>query len=220
LNQFAYAVTHDLREPLRNVINFSQFLLRAFKAGEEADAETSTNYIVEGVQRMEMLLNDLLAYSRAAGAVESPIRVDMNQALKHALDNLKTAIAESGAVVTNDYLPAIHGHDAQLVQVFQNLVSNAIKYRSEAVPRVQIRAQKEAYEWIFSVRDNGIGIQPEYWESIFGLFKRLHGQEIPGTGMGLAICSKIIERHGGRLWVNSQFGEGSEFLFSLPVHSQ
>jgi len=219
LNQFAYAVTHDLREPLRNVINFSQLLLRAFNAGSKADAQTSTRYIVEGVQRMEMLLNDLLAYSQA-GAEESPVSVDMNQALKHALDNLKAAITESGAVVTNDHLPSVSGHDAQLVQVFQNLVSNAIKYRSEAAPRVHIRAQNNAQEWIFSVRDNGIGIQPEYWESIFGLFKRLHGREIPGTGMGLAICSKIIERHGGRLWVNSQDARGSEFFFSLPVHPQ
>lgn len=220
LNQFAYAVTHDLREPLRNVVNFSQFLIRAFKAGSEADAETSTRYIVEGVQRMEMLLNDLLAYSQAAGTVELPVSVDMNQALRLALENLKTAIVESGAIITNNSLPAVQGHYAQLVQVFQNLVSNAIKYRSEAEPRVQIQAQRNGHEWIFSVRDNGIGIQPEYRKSIFGLFKRLHGREIPGTGMGLAICSKIIERHGGRLWVNSQFGEGSEFSFSLPVDAQ
>lgn len=220
LNQFAYAVTHDLREPLRNIMNFSQLLLRAFNGGSEADAELSTKYIVEGVQRMEMLLNDLLAYSQAAGGAESPVSVDINQALKRALDNLKAAITESGAVVTNDYLPSVRGHDAQLVQVFQNLVSNAIKYRSEAAPQVQIRAQKNAQEWIFSVRDNGIGIQPEHWESIFGLFKRLHGREIPGTGMGLAICSKIIERHGGRLWVNSQVRRGSEFFFSLPVEAE
>jgi PAS domain S-box-containing protein len=220
LNQFAYAVTHDLREPLRNVLNFSQFLLRAVKDGSETDAQTSITYIVEGVQRMEMLLNDLLAYSQAAGSQEAAAAIDMNQALNSALENLKATIAESGALVTNDYLPPVLGNHAQIVQVFQNLVSNAIKYRSDAIPRVEIRARKNEQEWIFSVRDNGIGIQKEYQESIFGLFKRLHGREIPGTGMGLAICSKIIERHGGRLWVSSQPDEGSEFFFSLPVPRQ
>ena len=220
LNQFAYAVTHDLREPLRNVLNFSQFLLRAVKEGSDADAQTSITYIVEGVQRMEMLLNDLLAYSQAAGSQEAAGPIDMNQALNSALENLKATIAESEALVTSDYLPPALGNRAQIVQVFQNLVSNAIKYRSEAVPRVKIRARKNEQEWIFSVRDNGIGIQQEYQESIFGLFKRLHGREIPGTGMGLAICSKIVERHGGRLWVSSQVDEGSEFSFSLPIAHQ
>ncbi len=217
LNQFAYAVTHDLREPLRNVLNFTQFLLRAVKNGSEADAQVSTRYIVEGVQRMEMLLDDLLTYSQAAGPQDAAIPVDMNQALFNALENLKAIIAESGAVITHGDLPPALGIHAQIVQVFQNLISNAIKYRSAAAPRVEIQARKNEHEWIFSVRDNGIGIQQQYQKSVFGLFKRLHGREIPGTGMGLAICSKIIERHGGRLWVNSQFGEGSEFCFSLPL---
>jgi PAS domain S-box-containing protein len=220
LNQFAYAVTHDLREPLRNVVNFSQLLLRAVKDGSETDAKTSIAYIVDGVQRMEMLLNDLLDYSHAAGSQDATASVDMNEALKTALENLKAAIAESEAVVTSDYLPPVVGHSAQIIQIFQNLVSNAIKYRSDALPRVEIRAQKNEHEWIFGVRDNGIGIPTQYQESIFGLFKRLHGKEIPGTGMGLAICSKIIERHGGRLWLSSQPGEGSEFFFSLPIPRQ
>ncbi len=220
LNQFTYAITHDLREPLRNVLNFSQLLLRAVKSGSEVDAQASIAYIVESVQRMEMLLNDLLAYSHAAGSDDETTAVDMNEALQCALDNLKAAIAESGAVVTSDDLPSVTGHNAQIVQIFQNLISNAIKYRSDAPPRVDIRAQMEDHEWIFSVRDNGIGIHPQYQESIFGLFKRLHGREIPGTGMGLAICSKIIERHGGRLWVRSQPGEGAEFFFSLPAENR
>ena len=217
LNQFAYAVTHDLREPLRNVQNFSELLLRGFSNGSQDDARTSIKYIVEGVQRMEMLLNDLLLYSQAGGCQASKALVDTNDALKRALENLKAAVAETEAVITSDYLPPILGHDAQMVQVFQNLISNAIKYRSAAAPRVQVRAQKNEHEWIFSVRDNGVGIRPEYQGIIFRLFKRLHGREIPGTGMGLAICSKIIERHGGRLWVSSQPGEGSEFFFSLPA---
>jgi PAS domain S-box-containing protein len=217
LNQFAYAVTHDLREPLRNVQNFSELLLRGMNSGSQDDAQTSVKYIVEGVQRMEILLNDLLAYSQAGGSQQSKALVDTNDALKRAQENLKAAITETDAVITSDYLPSILGNDAQMVQVFQNLISNAIKYRSAAVPRVQVRAQKNEHEWVFSVRDNGIGIRPEYQGTIFRLFKRLHGKEIPGTGMGLAICSKIVERHGGRLWVYSKPGEGSEFFFSLPA---
>jgi light-regulated signal transduction histidine kinase (bacteriophytochrome) len=166
---------------------------------------------------MEMLLNDLLAYSHAGDPEASAAPVDMNGALKRALDNLGVAISESGAVVTSDFLPTVFGNETQNVQIFQNLVSNAIKYRSGAAPRVEIRAQKNEEEWIFCVRDNGIGIQPEYQQWIFGVFKRLHSKEIPGTGMGLAICSKIIERHGGRIWVSSKPGEGSEFYFSLPA---
>lgn len=220
LNQFAYAVAHDLREPLRNVVNFSQLLLRGLKTDSKDDARTAIDYIVEGVQRMEMLLNDLLAYSQTGASQESATLVDTNDSLRQALDNLKAAIAETGAVIISDRLPPVLGHDAQMVQIFQNLVSNAIKYRSEAAPQVQIRAQMNDHEWIFGVRDNGIGIGPEYHATIFRLFKRLHGREIPGTGMGLAICAKIIERHGGRLWVSSQPAEGSEFFFSLPVQSE
>jgi PAS domain S-box-containing protein len=220
LSQFGYAVAHDLREPLRNVVNFSELLVRVLKGDSKGDAQTSIKYIVEGVQRMEMLLNDLLAYSQTSASQESRTLVDTNEALKQALDNLKAAIAETGAVITSDYLPPVLGYDAQMVQVFQNLISNAIKYRSEATPRIQIRAQKNEHDWTFSVRDNGIGIRPEYHAMIFRLFKRLHGREIPGTGMGLAICTKIIERHGGRLWVSSQPAEGSAFFFSLPLQSE
>jgi PAS domain S-box-containing protein len=181
LNQFAYAVAHDLREPLRNVVNFSELLLRGLKDDSKNDAQTSIKYIVEGVQRMEMLLNDLLTYSQTGASQESTRLVDTNEALKQALDNLKAAIAETGAAITSDYLPPILGHDAQMVQVFQNLVSNAIKYRSEATPRVQIRAQKNEQDWIFSVRDNGIGIRPEYQATIFRLFKASSG-EFVGDG--------------------------------------
>jgi PAS domain S-box-containing protein len=216
LTHFAYAVAHDLREPLRTIATFSELLHRSFKNGSQAGIETAIHHIVAGTQRMQTLLNDLLAYSRAGGSQESAVLVDTNAALSLALDNLKAAIAESGATITSDSLPPVPGHSAHIVEVFQNLVGNAIKYRSESAPHVQICAQKNDHEWIFSVRDNGEGIRPEHREKIFRPFTRLHGGDIPGTGMGLAICSKIIERYGGRMWVTSQPGEGSEFFFSLP----
>jgi light-regulated signal transduction histidine kinase (bacteriophytochrome) len=198
LNQFAYAVTHDLREPLRNVVNFSELLVRGLQHGAQEDTQTSIKYIVEGVQRMEMLLNDLLAYSHAGGSEASRALVNTNEALKQAPDNLRSAIAETGALLTSDYLPSVLGHEAQLVQVLQNLISNAMKYRSNAVPRAQIRAQKYEQEWIFSVRDNGVGIRPEYQGTVFRLFKRLHGREMPGTGMSfhlmpIYICPVLIK---------------------------
>jgi PAS domain S-box-containing protein len=216
LSQFAHAVTHDLREPLRNIITFSQFLQYSLRSGSEADTQKSVKFIEEGARRMELFLNDLLAYSHAGSPEPFAAPVDMNEALKRALDNLEVMISESGAEVTSDYLPSVFGHDGQMVQIFQNLVSNAIKYRSNDEPRVEIGAHKSENEWIVCVRDNGVGIEPKYQEWIFGVFKRLHN-EIPGTGMGLAICSKIIERHGGRIWVVSKPGEGSEFCFSLPM---
>lgn len=221
LNQFAYAISHDLREPLRNVTNFSELLVRHYKAEPGSDARTFQTWISEGVERMERLLNDLLAYSQTGAAFEeSPGVVDANDALREALDNLNVTITETGAIVASDRLPAVSGHRGQLVQVFQNLVSNAIKYRSDATPRIHVGAQKDGREWTFRVSDNGIGISPEHRTIIFGLFKRLHGRDIPGTGIGLAICSKVVERHGGRIWVDSRPGEGSEFFFSLPITPQ
>jgi light-regulated signal transduction histidine kinase (bacteriophytochrome) len=133
---------------------------------------------------------------------------------------LQATIGETGAQVSSGYLPSIVGYEAQLSQLFQNLIGNAIKYRSERPPRVYISAEKHGHEWIFKVRDNGIGIAPEYYKTIFGVFKRLHGKETPGTGIGLAICSKVVEHHGGRIWVESKFGEGSEFCFTLPEYWQ
>lgn len=218
LSQFAYVVSHDLREPLRNVINFAELLVREYGDAGGSEAEIYARFIRDSVQRMELLLNDLLAYSQLGGPHEQPHRLlNMNEVLATARNNLETVISGSGAEITSDILPAVFGYETQLAQVFQNLIGNAIKYRSAAPPRVHIGAQKKDGEWIFSVRDNGIGIAPEYQRLIFGVFKRLHGREIPGTGIGLAICSKVVDRHGGRIWVESARGQGSEFFFTLPA---
>jgi PAS domain S-box-containing protein len=216
LNNFASAVSHDLREPLRNVVNFSQLLVREGDDRKNSATQEYAEYVVEGVNRMEMLLNDLLAYSQVGGR-EQPARLtDVNEIVKTTLENLQAMIAETGAQVSSSHLPHIVGYEAQLSQLFQNLIGNAIKYRSERPPRVHISAEKRGHEWIFKVSDNGIGIAHEYHKTIFGVFKRLHGKETPGTGIGLAICSKVVEHHGGRIWVESKPGEGSEFLFTLP----
>jgi PAS domain S-box-containing protein len=218
LNQFAYAVSHDLREPLRNIVNFSELLVREHNNRPGSEDETFTRFIVEGVHRMETLLDDLLAYSQMGGPQELPPRLlDTNEIVGKTLANLRATIAETGARITSDRLPSVVGYEVQLSQLFQNLIGNAVKYRSELPPEVHIGARRDGDEWIFSVRDNGIGIDPQYRKMIFGVFKRLHGRDIPGTGIGLAICSKVVERFGGRIWVESVPGEGSEFFFSVPI---
>ncbi|MGO4883870.1 MAG: sensor histidine kinase, partial [Bryobacteraceae bacterium] len=217
LSQFAYAISHDLREPLRNIANFTELLVRQYSKPLEADTRTHVDYILNGVSRMEALLNDLLAYSQVGGGEARHGLVATNGVVEKVLADLHSAIVESGAQVTADYLPQVCGHEPQLTQLFQNLIGNAIKYRSVRPLRIHIGAQRSKGEWVFSVRDNGVGIAPEYHDIIFGVFKRLHGRDIPGTGIGLAICAKVIERHGGRIWVESQPGEGSEFFFSLAA---
>jgi two-component system CheB/CheR fusion protein len=218
LQHFAYALTHDLREPLRMVVNFTQLLGREYagKLGEEADKFIS--YSVQGALRMEALLNALLVYWEVAGhELDGSASVECGAALAKALVNLDAAIAESGATVTSDPLPTVDSEEVFLIQVFQNLISNSIKYRSEEAPRIHVSAKRDADRWLFSVQDNGIGIDPKDAERVFGVFKRLHGSEIPGTGIGLAICKKIVERQGGRIWVESEPGRGSTFKFTLPV---
>ncbi|MGH9646302.1 MAG: PAS domain S-box protein [Bryobacteraceae bacterium] len=215
LSQFAYAVSHDLREPLRNVANFSELMVREYAGRSET--RTYANYVVNGVRRMETLLNDLLAYSQAGGPSDTPpTLVNTHQVLQKTLADLRSAIADSGAEITADRLPDVQGHEAQLSQIFQNLISNAIKYCSDQPPRIRIRAERNEDGWTFRVRDNGVGIAREYHETIFRVFKRLHGNDIPGTGIGLAICAKVVDRHGGRMWVESKPGEGAEFFFTLP----
>jgi PAS domain S-box-containing protein len=218
LQQFAYVASHDLQEPLRMVASYTQLLAKRYKGRLDSEADEFIAYAVDGSNRMQGLIQDLLAYSRAGTNGKALREVSSEKALKDALSNLRATIQECGALVTHDSLPAITSDDTQLVQVFQNLVGNAVKYRSAEVPHVHVSATKNGgKDWIFSVRDNGLGIDPQYFERIFVLFQRLHGREqFKGTGIGLTICKKIVERLGGRIWVESQPEKGSIFYFSLP----
>jgi two-component system CheB/CheR fusion protein len=217
LQHFAYALTHDLQEPLRMVVNFTELLGREYagKLGQEADKFIS--YSVEGALRIEALLRALLAYWEVSGREhDSSASIDCGAVLAKALLNLQAAIAESGAIVTSDPLPTVVAEEVMLIQLFQNLISNSIKYRGEEVPRIHVSAEKEGDGWLFAVRDNGIGIDPQDTGRVFGMFRRLHGTEIPGTGIGLALCKKIVERKGGRIWVESEAGRGATFKFTIP----
>jgi PAS domain S-box-containing protein len=217
LQQFAYVASHDLQEPLRMVASYTQLLAERYKGRLDSDADEFIAYAVDGSNRMQVLIQDLLAYSRAGTNGKALREIPSENALKEALVNLRATIQESGAIVTHDPLPLITTDGTQLAQIFQNLIGNAIKYRGAAVPNVHISAVKNGNEWIFSVRDNGLGIDPQYFDRIFVLFQRLHGQaEFKGTGIGLAICKKMLERLGGRIWVESQPEKGSTFHFALP----
>jgi light-regulated signal transduction histidine kinase (bacteriophytochrome) len=217
LNQFAYAASHDLQEPLRMVALYSQMLQRKYFGKLDANADQYISYIVGGAQRMEMLLKDLLTYSQTGPAAEGPAEtVDFASVIEKVLLNLQASTEQSGATISWDNLPAVHAHEIRLVQLLQNLVSNAIKYRSQDPPRIHISAEWREREWVLAVQDNGVGIPPEYAQQIFKIFKRLHGQDYPGTGIGLAICQRIVETYGGRIWVESEDGKGSCFYFTLP----
>jgi PAS domain S-box-containing protein len=218
LQQFAYVSSHDLQEPLRMVTSYTQLLAGRYKGRLDSDADEFIAFAVDGCDRMQGLIKDLLVYSRAGTNGRVLREVSAENALKEALANLRATIDQSGAVVTHDALPAIRTDETQLTQVFQNLVGNAIKYHGAEVPRVHVSVTKNGGdERIFSVRDNGLGIDPQYFDRIFILFQRLHGRdEFEGTGIGLAICKKILERLGGRIWVESQANKGSTFYFALP----
>ncbi len=218
LEQFAHSASHDLREPLRTVSIYSEILTDRYRSKFDADGLLLLDYLRSGAMRMEMLIRDLLAYTQAA-AIEDEIqaRVEACEQLQIALENLTEAINSSGALVTHDYLPAVAMKGVHLQQIFQNLLGNAIKYRGDEQPRMHVSATLDNGFWRFSVTDNGIGIEPQFRELIFGIFKRLHGSDkFSGTGIGLAICQRITERYGGRIWVESEFGTGSTFFFTVP----
>jgi signal transduction histidine kinase len=218
LRQFAYAASHDLKEPMRTIASYTQLLEQRYSDKLDQDGQEFLHYVLDAVRRMDMLLSDLLTYSQHLGSRPSAFQsVDVEAVLAGVLMNLHALIEETQATVTHDPLPtAVTSDFAQLSQVFQNLVSNALKYRKPDQPvKVHISAEEGKDEWVFSVRDNGLGIDPEYKDQIFGIFKRLHGREYPGTGMGLAICKKIVERHGGQIWVESEPGAGSTFYFTI-----
>ena len=217
LEQFAYVASHDLQEPLRMVSSYTQLLERRYQDKLDADAREFMGYVVDGAARMKQLIEDLLAYSRVGTKGRDFKPVDLERPLARALANLKAAIDESGAAVSFDPLPTLPADEGQLAQVLQNLIGNALKFRSGAAPRIHVSSLEREREWEIAVRDNGIGIEPQYFERIFMVFQRLHSKgEYPGTGIGLAIVKKVVERHGGRVRVESRPGEGSAFIFTLP----
>jgi signal transduction histidine kinase len=218
LEQFAYVASHDLQEPLRMVASYTQLLGKRYKGKLDGDADEFISFAVEGANRMKRLINDLLVYSRVGTWGQAPESVYSEQVLDTALASLQAAITESAAQVTHDPLPKVLADETQLGQVFQNLIGNAVKYRGDAPPRIHISVRQEGDMWVFSVRDNGTGIDPEYHERVFVIFQRLHHrEEQSGTGIGLAVCKKIVERHGGRIWLESELGKGATFYFTIPA---
>jgi signal transduction histidine kinase len=217
LQQFAYIVSHDLQEPLRMVGTYTELLRRRYQGRLDGDADEYIRFAVDGVKRMTALIRDVLEYSRAGQAEDTPPEyLDTNEVLESVLLNLQARIDEAGATVTHDPLPRVVAHRIWFTQVLQNLVGNALKYRGESPPRIHVSGKADMYKTTFSVRDNGIGIDPQYADQVFGIFKRLHDQTVEGTGIGLAMCKKIVERSGGKIWFESEPGSGSTFSFTVP----
>lgn len=219
LELFASVASHDLQEPLRTITSYIELL--AHKYGDKLDqqADQYMGFIMDGAHHLQTLINDLLAYSRVGTRAKPFAPVKMDSVLDQVLGGMKKTIAESNTQVERDELPEVLGDDVQLAQLFQNLIANAVKFRkNEAASRIRVTIKEDGDEWIFGVHDNGIGIDPQYSERIFQIFRRLHTrEEYEGSGMGLAICRKIVEHHGGRIWVESTRGEGSSFYFTLPA---
>lgn len=216
LQQFAYIASHDLQEPLRMISSYLQLIEKRYQNKLDKDANEFIQFAVDGAKRLQNMINDLLMYSRVGTQGKTLATTHCEHALKQALANLKISIEENKAVITYDTLPALMADEIQLIQLFQNLISNAIKFRSAESPRVHISAEHKEKEWLFSVRDNGIGIDLKYKENLFVIFKRLVHRDYPGTGIGLALCKRIVERHNGRIWVESELGKGSTFYFTIP----
>ena len=216
LEQFAYIASHDLREPLRMVISFTQLLAQKYRDRLDEEATTIIGFAVDGAKRMEILIDDLLSYARLSRPTNTFKLLNCNSIINKVLSNLRVSIEEKNAVIEVKPLPHIVGEEIQLIQLFQNLVKNALVYQREIAPVVEITAVSQQQGWLFSVSDNGIGIDPQNYRRIFEVFQRLHPRErYSGTGIGLAICKKIVERHGGEIWVESEFGRGSTFWFTL-----
>lgn len=218
LQQFAYVASHDLQEPLRMVANYTQLLEKRYKDKLDTDAKEFIHFAVDGAFRMQRLINDLLSYSLVSTRQKPVKSTDCNAVLGKVVANLSVTIEQNNVIITNDDLPTVMADASQMQGVFNNLVGNAIKFRSEHAPRVHISAKQDRNKWLFSVQDNGLGIDPQYKDKIFLIFQRLHSkEEYPGTGIGLAICKRIVEHHGGKIWFDSDVGKGSTFYFTLPV---
>ncbi len=218
LEQFASVASHDLQEPLRTVSGFVQLLQKKYANQLDTEADTFIEYAVDGTRRMETLIKNLLAYSRVTTRGTELVPTDAGAALRQALDNLHATIQDAGAEITYGELPTVRADGTQLAQLFQNLIGNALKFHGGAPPKIHVDASRQGDHWLFSVRDNGIGIAPEFQDRIFLIFERLHSrQKYPGTGVGLAICKRIVDRHGGRIWVESKPGQGATFSFTLPT---
>jgi len=209
--------SHDLQEPLRMVSSFTQLLQQRYRDRLDDDAHEFIQFAVDGASRMQRLINDLLEFSRVSTKGKPLALVALNEVLDTVRANLVVLIEEAGAMVTNGQLPSVMGDPTQLSQLLQNLIGNAIKFRGAAAPRVHVAACEREGEWMFAVKDNGIGIEPEYFDRIFVIFQRLHAvTDYPGTGIGLAVCKRIVERHRGRMWVESESGQGTTFFFTIP----
>ena len=219
LEQFAHIASHDLQEPLRMISSYTQLLRRRYANKLGADADEFIGYAVDGTKRMQLLINDLLNFSRVTSEAKPREPVDLEEALSDTLKDLKIRIEDCGATVTHDPLPTVPADPVQMRQLLLNLIGNGMKFQSlKQKPAVRVSAARDGNEWRFGVRDNGIGIDARYIKNLFQIFKRLHSRdEYPGTGIGLAMCKKIVERHGGRIWVESALGQGSTFLFTLPA---
>ncbi|MDX6711685.1 MAG: hypothetical protein QOH96_2701, partial [Blastocatellia bacterium] len=221
LRQFTFAAAHDLQEPLRNIDLYGQMLDTQYKGNLDAEADEYLGIVIESARRMQTLIKDLLTYTQAVDVQDrSGHPVDGNEICRTALDNLASALANCQATVSVGPLPTVVAEPAHVMQLFQNLIGNALKYRAkERPPQIDISAERRDHSWVFSVKDNGIGIAPEYHDRIFGVFKRLHGRDVPGTGIGLAICKRITDHYGGRLWLESEVGQGSTFYFSFAIEN-
>jgi light-regulated signal transduction histidine kinase (bacteriophytochrome) len=218
LQEFAHAASHDLQEPLRAVSGFCQLLRDRYSGKLDAQADEFIGFAVDGAHRMQKLINDLLAYSRVGARGDEFEPTDASVIFDQAVTNLHAAIQENGAKVTQTGLPIVTADPSQLSQLLQNLIGNAIKFRGERIPEIHVEASRKADDWLFSVRDNGIGIEPRHAERVFLIFQRLHARtEYPGTGVGLAICKKIVESHGGRIWIEPRSEDGTIVLFTIPT---